>query len=318
MPKVNCAVCKSEADVSTTGGGGGNLRYDCPRCGEFELTGSLSAQLQSQLNGAIHRRALMSHNIRRARHTENKPPQISTNNAEGFWLGERLPTPQQQADDLILWVGHNQPAPDEFVECDISFLSAWVGASLKRPTTTGGGLHWLCTYLADAKLLETTPKTQSAWQMRLTMRGWKTFAELKRQGAATSQAFVAMWFDETTEDAWTNGLKKGIEDAGYEARRIDMTEHVNKICDEIIAEIRRSRFVVADYTGHRGGVYYEAGFAYGLGLTVIPTCRKDQFDKLHFDVRQYNCIDWETPAELRERLQVRIEAVIGDGPRKPA
>jgi hypothetical protein len=54
-------------------------------------------------------------------------------------------------------------------------------------------------------------------------------------------------------------LQKGISDAGFEPLRINMKEHVNKICDEIIAEIRRSRFVVADYTGQRGGVYYEAG-----------------------------------------------------------
>ena len=68
-------------------------------------------------------------------------------------------------------------------------------------------------------------------------------------------------------------LNCGIEDAGYEAVRIDEKEHTNKIDDEIIAEIRRSRFVVADFTqgkdGARGGVYYEAGFAHGLGIEVI-------------------------------------------------
>jgi hypothetical protein len=236
---------------------------------------------------------------------------------ESFWLGDRLPTPQRQAYDLILWVGDNQSAPDEFIRCEIPFLSAWVGTSLKPSTTSGGDLHWLCTYLADTKLLETRPKSQSAWLMRLTMRGWEKFTELTQQGAATSQAFVAMWFDDSTQDVWANGLQKGIVSAGYEPLRIDAKEHVNKICDEIIAEIRRSRFVVADYTGHRGGVYYEAGYASGLGLTVIPTCQKNELSKLHFDVRQYNCIDWETPAELASRLQARIEAVIGDGPRKP-
>jgi nucleoside 2-deoxyribosyltransferase len=123
-----------------------------------------------------------------------------------------------------------------------------------------------------------------------------------------------MWFDDSTLDAWNNGLQKGISEAGFEPLRINMKEHVNKICDEIIAEIRRSRFVVADYTGQRGGVYYEAGFAAGLGLPAILTCRKNEMDKLHFDIRQYNCIDWQTPEELAQRPQVRIEAVIGDGP----
>jgi hypothetical protein len=45
-----------------------------------------------------------------------------------------------------------------------------------------------------------------------------------------------------------------------------------------MAEIRRSRFVVADYTGQRNGVYFEAGFGLGLGLVVIPTCRADEVD----------------------------------------
>ncbi len=125
-----------------------------------------------------------------------------------------------------------------------------------------------------------------------------------------------MWFDKTTVDVWEHGLRKGISEAGYQPLRIDKTEHVNKICDEIIAQIRRSRFVVADYTGHRAGVYYEAGYASGRDLPVILTCKKDDIDKLHFDVRQFNCIDWQTPTELAERLQARIEAVIGDGPLK--
>jgi nucleoside 2-deoxyribosyltransferase len=83
-----------------------------------------------------------------------------------------------------------------------------------------------------------------------------------------------------------------------------------------LSEIRRSRFVVADFTGHRGGVYFEAGFAMGLGLPVFWTCRKDGLAGLHFDVRQYNCIDWDDPADLATRLRFRIEAVIGKGPKR--
>ena len=36
---------------------------------------------------------------------------------------------------------------------------------------------------------------------------------------------------------------------------------------------------------------------------------------LHFDIRQYNTIDWDTPDELAVRLQRRIEATLGKGPR---
>jgi hypothetical protein len=62
-------------------------------------------------------------------------------------------------------------------------------------------------------------------------------------------------------------------------------------------------------------VYYEAGFAVGLPIQVIWSCRKDNPADLHFDIRQYNCIDWETPADLRNRLHNRIAALIGEGPK---
>ena len=129
-----------------------------------------------------------------------------------------------------------------------------------------------------------------------------------------------MWFDDSTDKAWEEGIKRGIEDAEYDAVRIDQKEHNNKIDDEIIAEIKRSRFVVADFTqgedGARGGVYYEAGFARGLGIEVIFTCREDALRHVHFDTRQFNHIVWKTPEELRHRLAKRISAHFKDGPYK--
>ncbi len=110
--------------------------------------------------------------------------------------------------------------------------------------------------------------------------------------------------------------------SGYRPVRIDGKDHNNKIDDEIIAEIRRSRFVVADFThgksGHRGGVYFEAGFAKGLNLAVIFTCREDLINEVHFDTRQYNHIVWtaDNLDDFKKRLSQRISATLGDGPLK--
>src|SRR6185312_8220962 len=108
----------------------------------------------------------------------------------------------------------------------------------------------------------------------------------------------------------------GIQRAGYKDERIDRVEHSNRIDDEIVAWIRKSKFVVADCTGHRGGVYYEAGFAHGLGIPVIWTVRADQLDQVHFDTRQYNFIQWTEGdfEELTKRVAIRIESVVGRGP----
>lgn len=155
----------------------------------------------------------------------------------------------------------------------------------------------------------------------VTVEGYARIED-SRVGADRTQAFVAIWFNDETNDAFDQGIQPAIEEAGYSAMRIDRKEHVNKIDDEIIAEIRRSRFLVADFSqgddGARGGVYFEAGFALGLGIPVIYTCRKSDIDKLHFDTRQYNHIVWETHEELRTALQNRILAVIGEGPNSPS
>ena len=157
---------------------------------------------------------------------------------------------------------------------------------------------------------------------QLTVEGYARLAELNERDTKSSRAFVAMWLDSSMNDLWEKGIKPGIRDAGYDPNRIDKMESIDKIDDAIIAEIRRSRFIVVDFThgdkGARGSVYYEAGFAHGMDIPVIFLCRNDMIDEIHFDTRQHKHIVWEKekPSELREKLANRISAVIGDGPNK--
>src|SRR5262249_53974759 len=121
----------------------------------------------------------------------------------------------------------------------------------------------------------------------------------------------AMWFDESLDGAWLNGFKPGIEDTmRFDALRIDQVHHNEKIDDRIVAEIKRSGLVVADFTGNRGGVYFEAGLAMGRGIPVIWTCREDAVKDVHFDTRQYNHIVWTNAADLRTKLRDRIDATV--------
>ena len=82
--------------------------------------------------------------------------------------------------------------------------------------------------------------------------------------------------------------------------------------------------MIADLTGNRGGVYYEAGFALALNIPVnpdlparLPRRGSDEWlERIHFDMKHLNLISW-TPdklPELTERLKNRIEAVLGRGP----
>ena len=67
-------------------------------------------------------------------------------------------------------------------------------------------------------------------------------------------------------------------------------------------------------------MYYEAGFAKGLGKTVILACREDYFQAdthgadpakgVHFDTAHQNFIVWSDPENLRLQLRARIEATV--------
>ena len=186
--------------------------------------------------------------------------------------------------------------------------------------TSGGEIEFLLEYLEEKNWIKGNhlgDPFSIMLEATVTVEGYGRIAD-QATNVDSSQAFVAMWFDESMNEACQNGIELGIRDAGYEPLRVDRKEHTNKIDDEIIAEIRRSKFIVADFTqgdsGPRGGVYYEAGFAHGLGLPVIFTCKEGDVDKLHFDTNHYNHIVWSTPEDLREKLKNRILAVIGEGP----
>lgn len=126
--------------------------------------------------------------------------------------------------------------------------------------------------------------------------------------------FVAMKFGEKLRAAYELGIKPAIEEAGYNAIRIDEVEHADLIDDRMIAEIRECRFLVADLTKQNQGVYYESGFARGLGKLVILTCQKADAKNVHFDSEHYNQIRWENYSDLKEKLKARILAMVGRGP----
>jgi nucleoside 2-deoxyribosyltransferase len=161
------------------------------------------------------------------------------------------------------------------------------------------------------KTMESYFKNHDEITLRVPFQGLQRIRELqKKQVTESRQVFVAMWFDESRDEFFPS-MRQAVIDAGFEkCVRIDNKEHNNKICDEIIAEIRKSCFVIADFTENRGGVYFEAGFALGLGLPVIWIVDDIDKDNLHFDTRQYAHIIYKNKDDLYKKLKARIEATI--------
>ena len=231
--------------------------------------------------------------------------------------------PHERANRLLRFIAQESPTVGEPVVFQLrEQLSRREEANLRALAWSESGslgeMEFLVSYLEQNGWLQSI-KDPPGYLMGCTVTV-DGYTEIARQPPPTesNQAFVAMWFHDSMEDAYWQGIEPATRAAGYEPVRIDNVEHAGLIDDAIIAAIRKARFVIADLTqgdeGARGGVYYEAGFGHGLGLPVIFTCREDKFKLVHFDTNHQAHILWNGYEDLKTRLRRRIEAVVGRGP----
>src|SRR4051794_15095236 len=112
MPK--CLIFETPDAEGHSPGTSDAFRINCRRCGEFDVLGTAMAMLPNALSKGIHRRALMSHTIRRMTGlSQSRSPMIVSNKLESYWGDERLPTPSTQAEQLVLLAGDTQLSPDQ-------------------------------------------------------------------------------------------------------------------------------------------------------------------------------------------------------------
>jgi nucleoside 2-deoxyribosyltransferase len=147
-------------------------------------------------------------------------------------------------------------------------------------------------------------------ELIITHAGWDYLDKHASDLNEKTQAFVTMSFSVKMKPVWKDAIKPAIEKAGYTAYRVDEEPHSDNIIFKIMAEIKNSRFLVADITEQNSGAYFEGGYALGLGLPVIWSVRKDDIKNVHFDTAQYNQIRWESPKDLEEGLYDYICAII--------
>ncbi len=296
-----CEVCSKE-QAATLPSNFDGIHQKCPRCGEFKLSGTAGSVIR---RFSPEKRALVSGWVR-DQNNSGAIPMITTHVLDTV-LQRSAPPISERATALLREAVRGQTGLGaRFNINDSRFLAASY-SSEKNDVIFLGRMLEEQGFMAFRAL---------GGECEILPRGYMALEELRGKQASSEYGFIAMWFDESMNSAFEDGLQRGVLGAGYNPLRIDRVEHINRIDDEIIRQINRSRFVVADFTGHRGGVYFEAGYALGKDIPVFWSCRKSDMDELHFDIRQFNCIDWETPADLSSRLSVRIEAVLGPGSAK--
>lgn len=290
-----CPICSDPtASCTQAPEGRGAFQVTCRKCGSYEITDTAAASDLSKYG----QRYLLSAVVRNRCELGEKV-QLSTGTFEHLADGApKFDDPYTKLDFLLMHVHRLSGRVDKWAQFNFAHDFPLLYCEDEQE------FHF---YIQKAKELGLIEFPTSSG-VRLTYSGWIRLKELSKTGVRSNQAFVAMWFDPSLNPAWQDAIKPALQSCGFNPMRIDLEEHNEKICDRIISEIRRSGLVVADFTGQRGGVYFESGFSMGLGIPVIRTCRKDNVGTLHFDTRQYNHVTWETPDELRGKLTNRIRA----------
>ncbi len=340
---ITCLFCDKDVTADEPDYNHSGTLYLCKRCGHVHLSpedaDNFTAERFSEDDKAAISITLRNDWERRGRKPLNK--ELTLDSLRRIVTQFRPLNPLEKMDHVLLKL-----------EAASSHVAEWV----KLPVSYDYP-YYFCNHaeelLAILKLLEqeglitADDYRNPARKLHISLKGYQRLRDIKNPNQDSNQCFVAMWFNNEMEYVYTEAIKPAIEyieqdqtEPRYHAVKIDNVEHTNDINDEIIAQIRRSRFMVCDLTGYRGGVYFEAGFAYGLGLEVIYTCRKDWtkeeilkdksgesvkelFDStgstiqvkkegVHFDLDHRVRIEWEPDKldEFKTKVENRIKAVI--------
>ena len=288
----------------------------CPKCGMYRCKPPHVMGFLKKLPRHVVAGVTRNHTESTASCFELTPD--NTKNIDCFRMRSPYPIPEQsdipaKAELFLRHLQRKTSYPGESVVVNLSCDFPIAFCSCQNE------LDFCIAYLVEQHFVESIPPGAFGGlpEYRITAEGWGHLSgvdcEVKDQG------FVAMAFRlPTSDDLFKFGIFPGINNAGYKPLRIDKKEHINRVDDEIMAEIRVSRFVVADLTGKNAGAYFEAGFAMGLGKPVIWTCSQKDLDDpngIHFDTRQYCIVPWEPDKyeDFATRLTLRIEATIGHG-----
>lgn len=308
MTNVNCPICKSQATEEPRTFDGQKL--SCPKCGDFSIVDTASETWKNK--------ELSSRQIANACGWIRERQGISINSDQiEHLLSVATPSVSERATKILIAINNQSEDISHKFGLHTHDANYWLGVSYsKNPDEL---FYLLKTFLNETVgYISYSRGFEGVFtDIQVTPKGYEYLESLNYRHQDSQIGFCAMWFDESVKPIWSNSIEPAIKNAGYAPKRIDTHHHNNRIDDEIIAMLRRSKFVVADFTGQRGGVYFEAGFALGLGLQVIWTCKKSELDekKIHFDTRQYNFVTWDEDKldDFKIALQNRIEATIGRG-----
>lgn len=123
--------------------------------------------------------------------------------------------------------------------------------------------------------------------------------------------FVAMPISPANPyDDVLDAIKETCKNCGLTAERVDEAQVNERITDRILESIQKAEYVIVDLTEAKPNVFYEAGYAQGIGKLPVYIARSGT--ELEFDLKDYPVIFFESYRELKHKLEARLRGVADD------
>ncbi len=130
--------------------------------------------------------------------------------------------------------------------------------------------------------------------------------------AQQPMCFIVMQFSEDFNVLYTDVIKPMCEQYGYKVIRGDDFHTSGLILEDITQSIRSAALVIADVTPDNANVFYELGYAHGIGKpTILLSDRRRE--KLPFDISGFRTLFYDNSiggkAVVEQRLKQHLEAL---------
>ena len=123
--------------------------------------------------------------------------------------------------------------------------------------------------------------------------------------------FIAMPFQEGEMAHVYSVIRDECAKLGLRAVRVDQNVGSGLIIREITDLIERAEFIIFDLTGERPNVYYELGYAHGVGnepMDILLIAKEGT--TLHFDITPFRVDFYRSPEHLRSLLTSSLREMI--------
>ena len=123
--------------------------------------------------------------------------------------------------------------------------------------------------------------------------------------------FVGMSFSGKEMDDTYKAIKDECSKLKLKAARVDENVGSGFIIREITQLIEDAEFIIFDLTKERPNVYYEIGYAHGVGneaYDILLVAKKETV--IHFDISPMKINFYESTEDLREIVRSNLNAMI--------